>query len=355
MFLPLQRVFVGIGWTDKRRTIDVDCVCASYSKGQLNRSHSVSFHNLRNPRKQVSNGKRGKTQASTIVHTGDVLTGQKGGKDIIDQERIYMYLSEIDSMIDAMALEANVYTSGASCADLQDAYVRVVNADTNQELCRITLAQGSAFYNGTTVVCGRIFRVASQGANQWQFCATCEPGTVELLKMGDYNGTMLPPAFAAPMGTTTTVQQISSTTETKKKGGGSAMAWACVPIAVAGVVGIGAAVAIFACTDLSADMMASSIFEGCADFGVFVGEGVVAGAEFIGEGAVIAGEGIAEGAEVVGEGLGAAGEAVGEGFVDAGEATGTCCCACFENIGECGEGFGECCCSLFEGLGGLLD
>jgi len=92
MFLPitqLQRVFLGIGWAEKDRAqgvVDVDCSAVCYSQGTRRDGDTVWWGNLRNGRSMVDDGAGGKTEASTIVHTGDVLTGQQGG-ELEDQER----------------------------------------------------------------------------------------------------------------------------------------------------------------------------------------------------------------------------------------------------------------------------
>jgi stress response protein SCP2 len=48
-------------------------------------------------------------------------------------ERIYMWLSKMDSSVDMLVMVANVYTQGCDFSALSSAYVRVANADTNQE------------------------------------------------------------------------------------------------------------------------------------------------------------------------------------------------------------------------------
>jgi len=89
MFLPvtqLNRIFLGIGWTEKNpaASIDVDCSAVAFSQGWRRDADSVWWGNLRNGRTSVDDGAGGKTEASTIVHTGDVLTGQEGGA-MVDQ------------------------------------------------------------------------------------------------------------------------------------------------------------------------------------------------------------------------------------------------------------------------------
>jgi stress response protein SCP2 len=50
-----------------------------------------------------------------------------------DLERIYVDLENLEASVDALAFEANVFTAGLTFAALRHAYIRLVNADTNQE------------------------------------------------------------------------------------------------------------------------------------------------------------------------------------------------------------------------------
>ena len=57
--------------------------------------------------------------------------------------------------------------------------MRVVNADTEQELCRLTLAESGGNLKGRVVVTGRLHRVG--GA--WQFQSVVEPRHQSLLPL----------------------------------------------------------------------------------------------------------------------------------------------------------------------------
>ena len=74
-----------------------------------------------------------------IKHTGDVLTPQQGTHDLEDLERIYVDLEHLDDSYDALGFEANVFSKDMTFQDLDSAYVRLVNADTNQEIMRCAL------------------------------------------------------------------------------------------------------------------------------------------------------------------------------------------------------------------------
>merc|ERR1711871_261640 len=108
MFLPvgqLPRVFIGIGWQEKNPgndVIDVDCSCNTYSQGKRNDDNTVWYAHKANPQKPVPNGKGGTVNASTIVHTGDILSGQRTSGQLEDLERIYVYLAALDHACDCL-------------------------------------------------------------------------------------------------------------------------------------------------------------------------------------------------------------------------------------------------------------
>merc|ERR1719262_1552933 len=90
----LERIFFGIGWKNKSATVDVDASAILFSGGKM---HSrISFKQL-------------KDEANQVVHTGDILTGgeQKDPKLGDDLERIYVWLSKVGKMVDAIYFVIN--------------------------------------------------------------------------------------------------------------------------------------------------------------------------------------------------------------------------------------------------------
>eukprot|EP00971_Amphidinium_carterae_P198454 3938800-Amphidinium_carterae.2 len=69
--------------------------------------------------------------------------------------------------------EANIYTSGADFAQLADAYVRLVNADTNQELARMQLA--GAGLKGNALVFSKLYKVQAE----WLVKLTTHPPFIQ--------------------------------------------------------------------------------------------------------------------------------------------------------------------------------
>merc|ERR550514_175303 len=131
----LERVFLGIGWRGKTdgsggsKMVDVDASVVALSHGSP--VDTISFKKLKNAGK-------------SICHTGDVLVGAgKESAELLDMERIYVWLSKVDATTDCLVFVANIYTAGIDFSQLNEAYVRMVNADTNQELGRMALSDKS--------------------------------------------------------------------------------------------------------------------------------------------------------------------------------------------------------------------
>lgn len=69
-----------------------------------------------------------------VINTLCLYYCNSGAGGLEDLERIYVDLENLDDAVDALAFEANVYTAGLTFASLEHAYIRLVNADTNQEV-----------------------------------------------------------------------------------------------------------------------------------------------------------------------------------------------------------------------------
>lgn len=131
----VQRSYVGLGWRGNGgQVIDLDASCIAYSRGQVR--GAVSFQGLQ------YGGNAATKKPSTMVHSGDVLVGQNDAK-LQDAERIYLQLDKFAADVDCVVIVMNCYTQGATFANVPEAYIRVCNADTDQELSRAKFGQGS--------------------------------------------------------------------------------------------------------------------------------------------------------------------------------------------------------------------
>ncbi|MDB5100642.1 MAG: Stress protein [Cyanobacteria bacterium RYN_339] len=157
---PLQRLFVGLGWEASRRgwlgwipqQIDLDASCLAYNDhGELR--DVVWFRCLE--------GAHG-----AIRHSGDNLTGE--GAALADDERITVALDRLQPDVTDLVFVVTSY-SGQPFDRVKDAFCRVVDAETQQELARYNL---TCTGEHTGMVVARLTRVLGD----WQVQALGTPG-----------------------------------------------------------------------------------------------------------------------------------------------------------------------------------
>ena len=73
-----------------------------------------------------------------------------------------------------LVFTVNVFTEGVDFADLTEAYVRIVNADTEQEFGRLRLAGGGL--KGNAVIFAKLYR--GKPNEPWQLLAIGKPETL---------------------------------------------------------------------------------------------------------------------------------------------------------------------------------
>lgn len=140
---------------------DLDASCALINlDGRCNNSDLIYFNH-----KNHSSG--------AVAHGGDNLTGSDGNKD---DEVIDVRLDKVPSNINTIVFFMNIYqasTRKQSFKDLTKAYIRIVNADGNAELCRYDLTDLSP--NDTALILGKLERQNSE----WVFTAVGESLTAD--------------------------------------------------------------------------------------------------------------------------------------------------------------------------------
>lgn len=170
---PLSRVMVGLGWDEAQNTksgllgalfgsnaIDCDAsaiLCGSNGKviGKDIKEHCIYFGNL-------------KHKSGAIVHQGDNLTGEGDG----DDEQIMVELNSVPSEIEKIAFVVNIYDAESRRQHfgmIRNAFIRIVDLDNNEEICRFNLSDN---YDGMTgLVVGEIYRYKGE----WKFNAIGQP------------------------------------------------------------------------------------------------------------------------------------------------------------------------------------
>ena len=105
-----------------------------------------------------------KHPSGAVEHMGDNLTGEGDG----DDEQITVDLSAIPQDIQKIAFTVTIYESEKrhqNFGQVANAYIRIVDSDTNQELIRYDL--GEDFSIETAIVVGEIYRYNGE----WKFNA----------------------------------------------------------------------------------------------------------------------------------------------------------------------------------------
>lgn len=160
----LKTILVGMGWDCQTGKIekkglfgkvtlvdapDIDLDASAYIMGTTGRVARVYY---------------GKKDSSGVHHTGDNLTGEGDG----DDEQIIVRLNEVPGNVNKIAFTVDIYQFASrkqSFGMVKNAYIRLVNMDTNTELCRFEL--GDNFNTESAVVAGEIYR-DKDGIN-WKF------------------------------------------------------------------------------------------------------------------------------------------------------------------------------------------
>ncbi len=153
----LKKILVGLGWDVKRYDggFDFDLDAAAFLLGANGKVNSdadfVFYNNLKDP-------------SGAVEHMGDNLTGAGEGDDEevrIDLEKIPANVEKIDFTVTIYDADVRNQTFG----QVENAYIRVVDDATGQELIRYDL--GEDFSVETAVVVGEIYR----NKGEWKFNA----------------------------------------------------------------------------------------------------------------------------------------------------------------------------------------
>ena len=157
----LRRVMVGLGWDEVQqpqsrglfgglfgggKAQDIDCDAIAFlldSNGRIaRRGDVVFFNNL-------------KHDSGCVIHQGDNLTGAGDG----DDEQIMVDLARLPSQYDRIVVLVSIYKASERNQHfgmIQNAFIRLVDADTNKELCIYNLSEN--YHGMTAMVFGELYR-----------------------------------------------------------------------------------------------------------------------------------------------------------------------------------------------------
>ena len=108
-----------------------------------------------------------KSRDGSVQHMGDNLTGQGEG----DDEQVFIELNKVPADIQRLIFVVNIYDCAKRKQDfgmIQNAFIRVVDSNTNRELLKYTLSENYA--GKTALFAGEVYR--HQG--EWKFSALGE-------------------------------------------------------------------------------------------------------------------------------------------------------------------------------------
>jgi len=162
----LRRVMVGLGWDEVKqhrgffapKPQDIDCDASAFlcTDGRLmGIDDIVYFGNLTH-------------KSGAVRHMGDNLTGAGEG----DDEQVMVDLSALPSQYDKVIFVVNIYQARERRQHfglIQNAFIRICDAETNQELCKYNLSEN--YDNMTAMVFGELYRYKGE----WKFNAIGQP------------------------------------------------------------------------------------------------------------------------------------------------------------------------------------
>ena len=153
----LKRIFVGLGWDvnhyDGESDFDLDAsVFMTKKNGKVGNEEDFVFYN--NPVHATE----------SVIHSGDNRTGVGDGDDETVEVNLDILPADYESLVIAVtihAAEARLQNFGM----IENAYIRIVDAETNEELLRYDLSED--YSTETALVIAEIYKHNSQ----WKFKA----------------------------------------------------------------------------------------------------------------------------------------------------------------------------------------
>ena len=153
----LKRAVIGLGWDTNKYSGggDFDLDASAFlvgSNGKTNNDLDFIFYN----NLEHSTG--------AVIHTGDNRTGEGDG----DDEKLIVEFAKIPLDIDKIAITVTIYDAIARAQNfgqISNAFVRVVNEETNEEILRYDLSED--FSVETALVFCEIYR----HNGEWKFSA----------------------------------------------------------------------------------------------------------------------------------------------------------------------------------------
>jgi tellurium resistance protein TerD len=152
----IKKLMIGLGWDERTtdgQSFDLDASAFLLTDGGKVRSDSdFIFYN------KLS------SDCGSVIHQGDNLTGAGDG----DDESIQIDLSKVPTDVAKISITVTIHDAEANSLNfgqVANAFMRVLNADSNQELARYDLSEDYSVE--TAMIFGEIYRHGSE----WKFKA----------------------------------------------------------------------------------------------------------------------------------------------------------------------------------------
>jgi len=152
----LREVLVGLGWAARSSDgADFDLDASLFmvqENGKVRGDHDFIFYN------QL------KSTCGAVEHTGDNKTGAGAG----DDEALKIRLADVPAAIARLVIAVTIHDAEQRHQNfgmVQDAFVRIVNLDTNTEIVRFDLSED--YSTETSMIFAEIYRYNSE----WKFRA----------------------------------------------------------------------------------------------------------------------------------------------------------------------------------------
>ncbi len=160
----LDKIVLGLGWKPNKgngKKFDLD----AFATLQDENKKGLTFHTSEGDENRaiIYYGQL-KSPDGSVHHTGDNLDGEGEG----DDEQIQVKLGSLESNVRRISFGANIYEAasrGQNFGMVQDAYIRLFNETTDEEILRYDLSEGAS--SATGVILGSLY--IPTGGTEWKF------------------------------------------------------------------------------------------------------------------------------------------------------------------------------------------
>jgi tellurium resistance protein TerD len=146
----LTEIFVGLGWDVKAvdTGVDFDLDASVFLLGSneklISDKHFIFYNNLTSP-----------DAAKSVEHTGDNLTGAGDGDDEMVKVNFKQVPAEVDKIVVAVTIH-EAQERKQNFGQVQNAFVRIVNLQTEQEVVRYDLVED--YSTETALIMAELYR-----------------------------------------------------------------------------------------------------------------------------------------------------------------------------------------------------